>query len=238
MTTLATPDEVELELAPGFASRTFSAAITPGDGRTVDLRIVPYGERIVHNDGLGGLPRGIEYVEEMAPGVFDHMIPVPHKVLMDVEHEEGIAGIVGRGLTLASRTDGFHGSFRILKTQAGDTALELVREGVLAGASVECLFDKSIRAADGVVRRIKATLNKVALCREPAYKGAVVLGLRTHSPVIVDEELLPIPFNPELAERISALGITIPDRLLALPATETPAEAGAPERTPAIGENE
>lgn len=227
-----TLEELEVQ---GFARRTFSAEVTPGDGRTVDIRVVPYGERIQANDGLGGLPRGVVYSEEFVPGVFDHQITAANRVLVDVEHEAGIAGIVGHGVALASRTDGLHGSFRILDTPAGNTALELIRNGVLHGASVECRFLKSLRSRDGLVRRIKAQLNKVALCRDPAYLGAVVLGVRTAEPTILDEELLPVPFDQELAERIAALGITIPDRLLAHPAPDPSAQADPSESTPANG---
>lgn len=241
-TTTTATGELELEEAvvDGVAIRTYAAALTPGDGRTVDLRIIPYGERSVNNDGLGGVPRGVPYTEEMVAGVFDHQIKAANRILVDVEHEPGIAGVVGHGLALRSVPgDGFHGSFRIHETPSGDTALTLVREGVLAGASVECRFLKSIRGADGVVRRVKAQLNKVALCREPAYEGAIVLGVR-EAPIMLDEELLPKPFDSELASRISALGIRIPDRLVGHPETGTPGspdgENGTPEPTPPDGD--
>src|SRR4029077_4075359 len=115
----------------------------------------------------------------------------------------------GHGVTLEDHSDGFHGAFRMLETPAGETALALVREGVLSGASVECRFHgpgtKSVRGRDGVVRRIKAKLMKVALCREPAYSGAIVLGVRTLEETIADDtlefedELRPLPFDADLA---------------------------------------
>ena len=70
----------------GLARRQFAAEIVSGDGRTVDVRIVPYGERIQHNDGLGGVPRGQMYEEEWMPGVFDHQLNAAHRVLANVEH--------------------------------------------------------------------------------------------------------------------------------------------------------
>lgn len=219
------------------AVRKFTAALSAGEGRTVDLRIVPYGERIESNDGLGGVPRGVVYREEFVAGVFDHVLNAPNRVLLDFEHDDRVEGIVGRGLSLASRADGFYGSFKLLATSAGDTALELVREGVLGGASVECLFQRSVRGADGVVRRVRARLDKVALCREPAYSGAVVLGVRTLPDVepelVLDESLLPIPFDPALALRIQALGITLPDRLIPDPSqTDTSPDGDPSEPTP------
>lgn len=225
------------------AVRKFSATLTPGDGRTVDLRIVPYGERTQANDGLGGVPRGVTYTEEFVSGVFDHVLAAPNRVLLDFEHGDRIEDVVGRGVSLENRPDGFHGAFRMLETSAGETALALVNEGVLTGASVECRFQRSLRDASGVVRRIKAKLIKVALCREPAYAGAVVLGVRTagvedESTIEFDEELKPIPFDPELASRIAALGITIPNRL-ADPSQTDPSPSGDPsDATPPNGADE
>ena len=53
--------------------RTFAAELA-ADGRTVDCRIVPYGERITHNDGLGGRPEGEPYEEEWVAGAFTHQL--------------------------------------------------------------------------------------------------------------------------------------------------------------------
>jgi HK97 family phage prohead protease len=207
-----------VEVQPqALAVRTYAADLTPGDGRTVDVRIVPYGERITHNDGLGGLPVGVPYEEECLPGLFDHQLEAAHRVLVNVDHEEGIAGVVGRGVALRSSMDGCHGSFRMLKTPGGDTALELVREGALTGVSFEAYFRKSLRTAAGVVQRVKADLVKVALTAVPAYSGALVMGMRVedqgHSDVLLDEEILPVPFDAELAARIERLGIDVPSRL-------------------------
>lgn len=85
------------------AVRRYSAALTPGDGRTVDLRIVPYGERIESDDGLGGLPRGVRYTEEFVAGVFDHVLNAPNRVLLDFEHGDRVDDIVGRGERLEDR---------------------------------------------------------------------------------------------------------------------------------------
>ncbi len=249
MTTIEQDDALEVPVDL-VAIRTYAAEFSPGDGRTVDIRIVPYGERVEANDGLGGLPRGVVYTEEFAPGVFDHEIKAANRVLLDFEHSgrsrerpdmratANLEDVVGRGLSLVSKADGFHGSFRMLKTAAADTALELVREGVLGGASVECRFLKSVRDRDGVVRRLKAKLERVALCRVPGYPSSLVLGVRTAPAPVLDEALLPIPFDGDLASRIAALGITIPDRLLAPPATDPSATADTSESTPATGDND
>jgi HK97 family phage prohead protease len=215
---------------PGLARRSFAADIVSGDGRTVDVRIVPYGERIKHDDGLGGVRRGELYTEEIMPGAFDHQLNAANRVVANYEHGQTMADVIGRGIALRSAPDGFHGTFRILKSPSGDSALELIQEGVLDGVSFEAKFVKSVRSAEGVVQRVKANLFNVAFTRFAAYSGAKVLAVREEAEVIVDEALMPVDMDPALVERCRALGIELPDRYKAHPAeTDTPAETGTSE---------
>lgn len=208
--------------------RTFEAEITPGQGRTIDVRIVRWGERATVADGFGGVPRGVPYQEEWMPGVFDHQLRAAHRVLANVEHEQGVNGIVARGVELRSGRDGFYGSFFALKTPAGDTALELVREECLDGVSLEARPhpNGSRRTDAGVVQRTRADLRAIAFCRTPAFAGAQVLAVREED-FIFDEELLPVAPDPELVERCRQLGVRLPQRYQGHPVeTDTPAEAG------------
>ena len=188
--------------------REFSAELTAGDGRTVDCRIVPYGERIQHDDGLGGLPKGMPYTEEWAAGAFTHQLKAANRVLANVEHQEGLAGIVGHGVALVERHDGLYGSFRLHENPDGDKALMLIREGVMDTVSLEAVPQKNVRTHDGVVRRVKAHLRAVAFARFGAYPSATVLAVREQAE-IVDElppKLLPAPMDPELVERCNGSG--------------------------------
>lgn len=216
----------------GFLCREFAAEVTAAEGRTVDVRIVPYGEQIQHDDGFGGVPKGVLYTEEYAPGVFAHQVNAAHRVLANCEHETGIAGVVGRGLKLIEREDGFYGSFKILEIPEGDKALMLIREGVFDGVSLEARPRKSQRTAAGVIRRVKADLVNVAFTRFAAYKGAAVLAVREEivDERTIDQEFLPLEPNPELLERCRQLGIELPQRYQAHPdETDTPADAGTSE---------
>lgn len=207
--------------------REFVAEFTPGDGRTVDVRIVPYGERITHNDGHGGVARGVDYTEEWMPGVFDHQLGAANRVLANFEHQEGIGGVVGHGIALRSEQDGLHGSFRLHDTGDGDKTLALVRDGVLDGVSLEARPVKNVRTAQGVIQRVKANLHAVAFTRFAAFAGARVLAIREEPENIFDEEILPVGPDPELIERCRRLGIRLPQRYQAHPAeTDTPAETG------------
>lgn len=221
---LDTRDDGRHTDVPEMIVRTFSAELSAGDGRTIDVRIVPYGEQAICADGLGGVARGVPYKEEWAPGVFAHQMNAANRVLVNVEHEGGVRGIVGHGLALREAADGFYGSMKIHETAGGETALILTREGVLGGISLEARPVKSIRTAEGAIRRVKAHLKAVALCRDPAYSGAQVLAVREQEAITLDEAMLPTPLDPALVERAQKLGIKIPDRRIARAATSAGAE--------------
>jgi HK97 family phage prohead protease len=213
--------------------REYAANIIRGDGRTVDVRIVPYGEVIEHNDGLGGERRGVTYREEFMPGVFGHQTNAAHRILANVEHQQGIGGLVARGVSVRDTPDGFHGTFRMLDGQDADKALELIDAGVLDGVSLEAAPVKNIRSQDGVVQRVKANLINIAFTRFAAYSGAKVLAVREDEPdeqVTIDAEFLPLELDPELVERCRQLGMKLPQRYEAHPdVTDTPAEPGTSE---------
>lgn len=164
-----------------------------GDGRTLYTRIVPYNTPVEVADP----PFFEPYVESWSPGVFDKQLRAANRVdvLLNFEHEKGIAGIVGRGVELRSQSDGLHGTFRLLTGTDGEKARELVHERVLTGMSLEALVIKSERQSDGVVARTEARLRNVAICRKPAFPGAEVLAVRTEG-----EEPNPDEPNPDEPE--------------------------------------
>lgn len=206
--------------------RAFEAVSVEVEGRTVDVRVVPFGEVATVADP----PDYKRYQEEWLPGVFDHQTNAANRLHANYEHERGIANVVGHGISLRSESDGYHASFKIHKTQAGDTTLELLNDGALPGVSLEAIGKRSVRSAEGVVQRVKADLRGIAFCRTPAFLGAQVLAVREadeQEEVIWDQNLLPVDIDPELVERCQRLGIKIPQRYQAQPAsTDTPADAG------------
>jgi uncharacterized protein len=214
----------------GLLRRAAAGPVTAGDGRTVDVKIVPYGESIEHNDGLGGVPKGVMYREEWGAGAFDHQMSAPNRVLANCEHEEGIRGIIGHGIALMERADGLYGSFRIHDSAAGDTALTLIREGVFDKVSLEARPRRSVRTTEGVIRRVKADLVGLAFSRFGAYSSARVLALREEAETVLDEAFLPVDIDPELLARCRALDIELPQRYQAHPDdTDTSAEADTSE---------
>jgi HK97 family phage prohead protease len=212
MTETAAPDSGQ---TTDVLIRQFHAELTPGDGRTVDMRIVPYGEVISHNDGGGDVPRGQIYREEFAAGAFNHQLRAANRVLVNVEHQEGIGGIVGHGKALLEQRDGLYGSVKIHETPDGDKALLLVREGVLDGVSLEFRADRNEKTAAGVIRRTKAHLINIALTRFNAYSGAGVLGVRDEAQFTIDVDMLPTEISDDTLKLCRSLGIALPDRLQA-----------------------
>lgn len=173
------PDDTHDDAERETLVREFPVEFSEGDGRTIEARIVPYNTptRVVDLPEHGG--RGIPYMEEWLPGSFERQTRAVEriKVFVNVEHEEGIRGIVGHGIGLEDRGDALYGTFRIHDNVDGNKTLELVREGLLGGISLEARALRSV-PKDGVVQRVRAHLDKVALCREPAFTDAEVLAVR------------------------------------------------------------
>lgn len=215
--------------------REFKADLAVGDGRTVDVRIVPYGERITHDGSAPaiGIPPGDPFQEEFMPGVFDHQLNAPNRVHANIEHDQSSIAKAGHGIVLREAKDGFYGTFRLLKNQAGETARELIEAGALDGISLEGTAVRTVRSREGVMQRAKANLRAIAFTRFGAYEGAKVLALREEAVVVNEIETVP-ELDPEVVERCRRLGIKLPQRYEAHPATDTPAAAGTPESTPAV----
>jgi HK97 family phage prohead protease len=216
----------------GLLRREFAADLSVGDGRTVDVRIVPYGERVRHNDGAHG--RGGWYEEEFVPGVFNHQLNAANRVHANIEHEPSSSATVGYGVLLREAADGFYGTFRLLDTPAGETARQLIEAGALDGVSLEAKEVRTIRGKDGVLRRAKANLRAIAFTRFGSYRGAKVLAMREEAQDdlegLIDEALLPVDIDPGLIKRLQAQGIELPSRYRAHPAdTGTPSDDGTPD---------
>ena len=155
--------------------REFPVELAEGDGRTIDARIVPYNTPTRVRDGDGP-----EYLETWLPGAFEKQIRAADKVkvLLNFEHQPGLGGVIGKGSTLEDRGDALYGTFRVLPGPDGDKALELVHDGFLTGISLEAVARSSRRTVAGVVERVRAHLDKVSLCRFPAFETAEVLAVR------------------------------------------------------------
>ncbi len=199
--------------------RTFHVETQAIDGRTLTVRAVPFGEVATVADPPDYEP----YKEEFVPGVFRGQENAAHRIRLRTDHaaidgggerKPGLAGVVGKGLAMRESADGVEIDFRFLNTAEADTALELL-DG-FEGVSAEFVPIKSFRTESGVMQRVKAHLDSVALALSPAYSGAALLALREAPEVIVDAAMLPPAPDRELLERCAAAGIRLPDSMAAL----------------------
>jgi len=131
-----------------------------GDGRTVIGIAVPYDKEQRINPGL---------VEVFRKGVFRDVTRAANRVKLLFQHKTDSP--IGRATMLEERDEGLYGEFRISKTEAGDEALELIRDGVLSNLSVgfQPLRDEK---KNGIVNRLKAHLAEVSLVTFGAYGDA------------------------------------------------------------------
>lgn len=218
-----------------FLVREFVAADLEVAGRTVDVRIVPFGEVARVADPPDYRP----YEEEWLPGVFDHQLAAANRVHAKYGHSASVVDVVGHGITLRSVDgDGYHISAKIHQTLQGETALELLRDGALPCVSLEARPVKNARSTAGVVQRVKAHLKGFAFCTQGAFAGAQVLALREEPEVTVDAAMLPVELDPEVVERCRRLGIALPQRYKAHPdTTDTPDASGTSESGPRPSDN-
>ena len=182
--------------------RAFALRPSQIEDRTIVGRCVPYGVAAdIPDEGNG------PYKEMFQRGAFRNAVKAPHKVLLSFEHETSPLNLLGRGVELIERDDGLHGSFKAFETEVGNQGLAMVQEGVLTGMSVRAAVLSTHRRPDGMVIRTKCMLDHVALCREPAYAGAIVEALRSADPMTEPAALTALrpPRNVELDERIRAL---------------------------------
>jgi HK97 family phage prohead protease len=185
-------------------TRQFQAELTAGDGRTIEARIVPYNTAATVADP----PEWRPYQEMFVPGAFERQVNAPNRVRiwLNFEHEQGIRGLIGYGTELHDRADALYGTFHVQPNTDGDKALDLVKSGMLTGVSME-FASKAQRMVDGVMRRLRAHIDKVSLCRDPAYADAQVVAVR-RAPMWQPET-----FNPALAARLEQLKIPVPETL-------------------------
>lgn len=208
--------------------REFVAAVEV-EGRTVDVRLVPFDEVARVADP----PDFVPYEEQFVPGCFDHQLNAANRIHANYEHGKGISDVVGHGVSLRRESDGYHLTSTIHRTNNGDTALELIKAEALPSVSVEFHPVKNVRNGS-LVQRVKANLRGFAFCRQGAYTGAQVLAVRGEDEEpeqTLDAGLLPVDIDPERVERLRALGIALPDRYTkAHPVeTDTPASSGTSE---------
>ena len=132
------------------------------EGRTVTGTALRYGER-------ARMPWGWELIESRAFGDLS-----ASDLILNIMHDRKVPiARSGSGLSITDSAESLSFDAKIANTRAGDDALELVRTGILRGASVE--FRTKEDAWEGNVRRIlSATLRGIGLADRPSYPSSLV----------------------------------------------------------------
>jgi HK97 family phage prohead protease len=138
-----------------------------GDGRTICGICVPYDVETRIHAGL---------VEVFKLGAFEAVTRAAHRVKLLQGHDTKKMPL-GKATILKEDSRGLYGEFRVSKTDAGDQALELVRDGVLTNLSVGFQPLKDRKTSSGIVERIKAHLAEVSLVTFGAYGDAAAVSV-------------------------------------------------------------
>ncbi len=186
-----------------------------GDGRSVEIRIMPWGE-------VAETPDGREMFER---GAFSGVNP--GRVTIESQRHGGT--LVGRGSDLVEHDDAAYLHARISETPAGDELLTLIRDGVVSEASVSFKPVKTARRK-GVLVRQAVDLWRVAILERGSYPGAAVVAVRGKSEdtAVVDEqeitEAIPPPDLSPILQRIEQLDNKVVQlqARAAVPAAPTP----------------
>lgn len=154
-------EERELHLQGELVAR---ADATPGDGRSIRIRLVRWGVPALTPEG---------YREQFARGAFAGVDP--GRVTIESQRHGGT--LVGRGESIEELDDGAYLEARIARTPAGDELLQLVDEKVLREASVAYKPTRSTRQGD-VYERQAVDLWRVAVVERGVHPDAGIVALR------------------------------------------------------------
>lgn len=157
-----------------------STELTPGSGRQIFGRAVPYGVTIDNVLDVTG-----EHIRERFEyGSFSRSIRERgHKVKLLTQHDHRKLA-VGKAVELREEPDGLYSSFEVANTRDGDELLELVRTGVIDSFSIgfQPVRDRRERTRGNdpdLITRLEAKLHEVSAVNFPAYEDAVIGGVRS-----------------------------------------------------------
>lgn len=151
------------------------------DGRTVEGRIVPYGQVIDAMDVVDGKLERIK--ETFLPGSLTWEAQNAKRrgnaawVEFRLDHGEDFSGTIGYGRSIESKDDGAYASFRLYESPDLPKVQSMLRESH-TGLSVMFHDRAEPLLVDGVIQRVQVALKHVCATPMPAYDGAKILAMR------------------------------------------------------------
>ncbi|ANQ69436.1 HK97 family phage prohead protease [Rhodococcus sp. 008] len=166
-----------------------------GDGRTVHGIVVPFDSPTLIRDIDG------EYEETFKRGAFARSIAERGDRIKFLSQHQRTSNPLGRAVLLREDPAGLYGEFQVSATQAGDEALELIRDGALDSFSVGFTPIREAWNRNKTERtHYEAKLNEVSVVSFPAYEAAHIAGVRAAR--------LPLLDSAQLAARLGLLKAT------------------------------
>jgi hypothetical protein len=154
------------------------------DGRTIDGRIVPFGEvaTITERDAAGEV---VTYRERFLPGCTTYVRQQaaaqgrggPTWVALKLEHDAGFGARIGFVKTLEERGDGVHATFKLYDSVDLVKVRSMLSESH-TGLSVEFADRVEPVVENGVTCRVQVYLGAVAATPVPCYAGAGITAMR------------------------------------------------------------
>lgn len=156
------------------------------DGRTVEGRIVPYGEvtEIIEEDSVTG--ELVRYQEQFLPGsLYRQALGIQRRgngnfIRFVLDHDEQFDTWIGSLTGLESKEDGAWGSFRLYDSKDLLKVQSMLRESH-NGLSIGFQDYRPPKVVDGVISRVQVTLRHVAATPVPAYSSAGITSVRNES---------------------------------------------------------
>lgn len=155
------------------------------DGRTVEGRIVPYGEvaEVLEQDSDTG--EVMRYREQFLPGSCVRMAQGFGKrgnaspIAFCLEHDESLRdGQIGYCKSLTSEDDGAYATFRLYEDAQLTKWQSMLRESH-TGLSVMFADIRPPKVIDGVISRVQVFIRHVAATTIPQYEGAAITAMRS-----------------------------------------------------------
>lgn len=139
---------------------------TAGDGRTVEIRLVPWDRpQQVRDRG-----RRTPYEESFARGGLTGDPAAGPGIIVEREHDGETVGVID---TLEDRPDGLYGTVKLTRGRAGADMLADIKDRIYRYVSVDFL-DAPVPATARAVQRTAARLRRVAFTLDPAHDAPIV----------------------------------------------------------------
>jgi phage head maturation protease len=165
-----------------------------GDGRTVFGRVVPFGVTTEFEDHDGSMKK-----ERFVRGALTQAAKAWNRVILYYSHADILPNRLGRGLELEQREDGGYATF-YLDAFNVEQAREVL-SGSHQGLSLGFYPDITRPDPQGVLDRIKVSVDHVGAVPEAAYDTAKVLAIRGASDDTDSSRIM----APRLAEALRDL---------------------------------